>query len=98
MAAAMRFALQQGGPLGLWRPHDRDAYRVPVAPLWVTLRNPRYLIFLAVWFGLNALFGMGTIPIAGDGQVVAWQAHIGGFLAGLILFALFDPVPAEDRH
>jgi membrane associated rhomboid family serine protease len=24
---------------------------------------------------------------------VAWQAHIGGFLAGLVLFALFDPVP-----
>jgi len=24
-------------------------------------------------------------------QVVAWQAHIGGFLAGLILFSWFDP-------
>ncbi|MGA7805742.1 MAG: rhomboid family intramembrane serine protease, partial [Bradyrhizobium sp.] len=24
---------------------------------------------------------------------VAWQAHIGGFFAGLILFSLFDPVP-----
>jgi membrane associated rhomboid family serine protease len=95
MAASMRFALQQGGPLGLWRPSDRDAYRVPVASLWATLTNPRYLAFLAVWFGLNFLFGMGTIPIAGDGQVVAWQAHIGGFLAGLFLFSLFDPVPTE---
>lgn len=97
MAAAMRFALQQGGPLGLWRPSDRDAYRVPVASLWATLSNPRYLAFLAVWFGLNALFGMGTVPIAGDGQVVAWQAHIGGFLAGLFLFSLFDPV-GSDAH
>ena len=26
-------------------------------------------------------------------QSVAWQAHIGGFLAGLLLFSLFDPVP-----
>jgi membrane associated rhomboid family serine protease len=28
-----------------------------------------------------------------DGTSVAWQAHIGGFFAGLILFSLFDPVP-----
>ncbi|HYW59871.1 MAG TPA: rhomboid family intramembrane serine protease, partial [Xanthobacteraceae bacterium] len=25
---------------------------------------------------------------------VAWQAHIGGFLAGLVLFVWFDPVVA----
>jgi membrane associated rhomboid family serine protease len=24
---------------------------------------------------------------------VAWQAHIGGFIGGLIGFAAFDPVP-----
>lgn len=92
MAAAMRFALQQGGPLSLWRPADRDAYRVPAASLLATLRNPRYLAFLIVWFGLNALLGLGTLPISGSGQEVAWQAHIGGFLAGLLLFSLFDPV------
>jgi membrane associated rhomboid family serine protease len=28
---------------------------------------------------------------------VAWQAHIGGFLAGLLLFAWFDPKP-DDRQ
>jgi hypothetical protein len=26
-------------------------------------------------------------------QPIAWQAHIGGFLAGLVGFAMFDPVP-----
>jgi membrane associated rhomboid family serine protease len=95
MAAAMRFALQQGGPLTLWRPSDRDAYRVPAASLGATLRNPRYLAFLAVWFGLNALLGLGTLPLAGSGQEVAWQAHMGGFLAGLLLFAPFDPVTPQ---
>ena len=25
------------------------------------------------------------------------QAHIGGFVAGLILFALFDPVPPHSE-
>jgi len=26
-------------------------------------------------------------------QAIAWQAHIGGFLAGLLAFAAFDPIP-----
>jgi membrane associated rhomboid family serine protease len=93
MAAAMRFAFQRGGPLGLWRGDNEESYRVPAAPLSKALRDPRVLGFLLAWFGINALFGLGSMSIFGDGQVVAWQAHIGGFIAGLILFALFDPVP-----
>jgi membrane associated rhomboid family serine protease len=58
----------------------------------VTLRDPRVLAFLAVWFGLNILFGIGSVSLTEDQQSVAWQAHIGGFLAGLLLFPLFDPV------
>jgi len=96
MAAAMRFAFQNGGPLSLWRPADRDAYRVPAASLLATFRNPRFLIFLGVWFGINALFGLGSVPIVGEGQEVAWQAHIGGFIAGLVLFGAFDPVMPQQ--
>jgi membrane associated rhomboid family serine protease len=43
------------------------------------------------WVGLNALFGLGALPIVGEGQEIAWQAHIGGFVAGLLLFNAFDP-------
>ena len=93
MAAAMRFAFQRGGPLGLWRHTDEDAYRVPAIPLRRVLTDARVLVFLAVWFGINVLFGIGSLPITGSGQQVAWQAHIGGFLAGLLLFAWFDPAP-----
>jgi membrane associated rhomboid family serine protease len=92
MAASMRFVFQRGGPLGLLRPGEGNAYRVPAAPLLTTLRDPRFLIFLAVWIGLNAIFGLGSIPLTGQGQAIAWQAHIGGFAAGLFLFAAFDPV------
>jgi len=94
MAAALRFVFQQGGPLGLWRADGgAAAYRMPSSSLLATLRNPLFLIFLGVWMGLNALFGFGSIPIGGGaGQEVAWQAHIGGFLAGLLLFNVFDPV------
>ena len=30
--------------------------------------------------------------LVGENQSVAWEAHVGGFLAGLLLFSLFDPV------
>ncbi len=100
MAAAMRFVFQQGGPLGVWREgrteDGGDPYRVPAVPLSTTLRDPRFLAFVAVWIGLNALFGLGTVSIGGeDGQEIAWQAHIGGFFAGLLLFTAFDPVVPE---
>src|SRR5207253_1291655 len=52
----------------------------------------RFLAFLVVWFGLNILLGLGSLSLPGDEQEVAWQAHIGGFLAGLLLFPWFDPV------
>ena len=99
MAAALRFVFQQGAPLGLWRADgDATAYRMPASSLMATLRNPRFLIFLGVWIGLNALFGFGSIPIGeGAGQEIAWQAHIGGFIAGLLLFNAFDPVTPQPR-
>jgi membrane associated rhomboid family serine protease len=99
MAAALRFVFQRGGPLGLWRAETNDdgAYRVPAASLLTTLRDPRFLAFLGVWLGLNALFGLGSVSIGGEGQEIAWQAHIGGFLAGLLLFNAFDPVGRRDQ-
>jgi membrane associated rhomboid family serine protease len=94
MAAAMRFVFQKRGPLETWRegPRNGEAYRVPALPLMATFRDPRLLLFLAVWMGLNALFGLGAVSFGEEGQQLAWQAHIGGFLAGLVLFGAFDPV------
>lgn len=95
MAAAMRFVFQEHGPLETWRdgPGTGEAYRVPAVPLLATLRDPRFLLFLGVWMGLNALFGLGAVSFGtAPGQQIAWQAHIGGFLAGLLLFTAFDPV------
>jgi membrane associated rhomboid family serine protease len=91
MAAAMRFVFQRGGRLGFL--HDgADAARLPAQPLRATLADPRFLLFLATWVGLNALFGFGTITFGAEaGQEIAWQAHVGGFFAGLFLFKAFDP-------
>jgi membrane associated rhomboid family serine protease len=96
MAAAIRFVFQRGGPLHLWGRSDFEAYRVPAASLVDSLRDARVLAFLAVWFGLNLLSGMGTVQMPGVDQTIAWQAHIGGFAAGLFLFKYFDPVSNPD--
>lgn len=92
MAAASRFVFEIGGPLGVMRQTDDEAYRVPAVSLLQSLANPQVLAFLAVWFGVNLLFGIWSEPIAGAGSTIAWQAHIGGFLFGLLLFPLFDPI------
>jgi membrane associated rhomboid family serine protease len=92
MAASVRFAFQRGGPLDALRSPDAGSYRVPAVPLLAALRDRRIAVFLGAWFALNLLFGVGTLAVPGMDQAVAWQAHIGGFLAGLLLFPLFDPV------
>jgi membrane associated rhomboid family serine protease len=95
MAAAIRFAFVHGSFLSFSRGDaDADAAaRVPALSLLRSFRNPRVLGFLGVWFGINIIFGIGSIGIGTEGMDVAWQAHIGGFFAGLLLFSLFDPVP-----
>lgn len=92
MAAAIRFAFARGGPIESWRRPDPQSYFIPAAPLLVAMRNPTVLIFLVTWFGLNLVFGIGSTIAPGTQQEIAWQAHVGGFLAGLVLFPLFDPV------
>ena len=45
----------------------------------------------AIWIGLNVFFGIfGGTPGAG-GEQVAWVAHIGGFVYGLVAIRLFMP-------
>jgi membrane associated rhomboid family serine protease len=97
MAAAMRFAFVKGSFLSFSRGDADAAAKVPALSLWRALRNGRVLAFLAIWFGVNIIFGIGSLAVGmEEGQSVAWQAHIGGFFAGLILFALFDPVPRSE--
>lgn len=97
MAAATRFVFDMGGPLGAMRRTDDLAYRRPASSLSATLSNPRVAMFMLVWFGINLLFGLVSLPIAGEGGSIAWEAHIGGFVAGFALFSLFDPVPRRRR-
>ncbi len=94
MAGAARFVFASGGPM--WRPAGTAAYRLPAPPLTEVLRDRRVLVFLGAWFGLNLIFGISAISQALASSAIAWDAHIGGFLAGLLLFPLFDPVRRQS--
>jgi len=97
MGAAIRFAFQPGEPPALWR--DPEAvYGIPAAPLAQGLRDRRVIAFLLVWAGANFLFGwLGSVGVGGIQQAIAWEAHVGGFMFGLLAFAAFDPIPIANR-
>jgi membrane associated rhomboid family serine protease len=97
MAASARFAFQRGGPLDLLRAGDA-AYRLPAVPLMALVRDMRIVAFIGAWLGVNMLVGLGGLAMPGVEEAVAWQAHIGGFLAGLLLFDLFDRVDAPQHE
>jgi membrane associated rhomboid family serine protease len=56
---------------------------------------PAY-IFIGYWIGLNALQAFLNIGVSGGG--VAFFAHIGGFLTGLVLAILLRPREHPDPH
>jgi membrane associated rhomboid family serine protease len=90
MGGASRFAFARGGPLR--GGGDLEAYRRPAQPLVALLQDSRVVMFVAVWFGVNLVFGlMGSNSGLASGAI-AWEAHVGGFIAGLLLFPLFDPI------
>jgi membrane associated rhomboid family serine protease len=46
------------------------------------------LVVIGLWFVLQLFSGIGTLANAAQGGV-AYMAHIGGFVAGLVLTFLF---------
>src|SRR5258708_23546085 len=51
---------------------------VPIAPIPA-------VVFLVLWFLLQAANGVGSLMAGGGAGGVAWWAHVGGFIAGIVL-------------
>jgi membrane associated rhomboid family serine protease len=58
----------------------------PLAPLF----SRQVMLFSAVFLVLNLLSGLFGFFLVGPGQSIAWQDHLGGYLAGLLLASLFE--------
>ena len=55
------------------------------------------IAYLAFWFLLQVFSGVASLGRAEMAGGVAWWAHIGGFLAGIVGVALFAPPPRPPR-
>ena len=90
MGAAVRFVFAPPRPLP-----DAVAGAGHLAPrrsLLALATDRRAGAFLLVWFASNLVTGIGAVPLGLSEAPIAWQAHIGGFLLGLLAFPLFDPL------
>lgn len=84
MGAAMRFMFSRSRGLRF----DENS---PAMSLRQCFSHRQFLVFFIIWLGVNYLFGAGFLFITEEGSGIAWQAHIGGFLAGLLVFSVLDP-------
>ncbi len=84
MGASVRFmfnSLATGG---------RDGSTVaPRMSLAEVFRDQRARLMIGSWVAINLLFGLFLDRMFSAGGI-AWEAHLGGFAAGLFLFAWFD--------
>jgi len=70
-------------------PHSRILTLIPIFLFFQFVEIPAF-IFLGYWL-LIQLFSASITPKGVGG--IAWWAHIGGFLAGLIFVKIFDIIP-----
>lgn len=74
MGAAARFGFRTS------RLGGKPAFSGPLLPIWDVFRSRTVVTFLLVWMVANIATGVfGMVP--GVDQI-AWEAHIGGFVAG----------------
>lgn len=100
--AASRFVFE---PPQLVRVHTNEqdvgegtVIRVPAAcnslsQFWT---NRRARGFALSWMVINLVFAVVPFGFGGESLAIAWEAHIGGFIAGFLLMPLFDPVPRVE--
>jgi membrane associated rhomboid family serine protease len=58
----------------------------PLAPLL----SRQLLMFTAVWTAINLMTAFTGFGMGGESGLIAWQAHLGGYAAGLLLSGPFD--------
>jgi membrane associated rhomboid family serine protease len=88
MGAAVRFMFLPT-PQRWMRPGGDASDLPPAMTLGELARDSRARMMIGSWLVLNLVFGLllGHVLSAGG---IAWEAHLGGFFAGLLAFPWFD--------
>ncbi|MVA99066.1 rhomboid family intramembrane serine protease [Nitratireductor sp. CAU 1489] len=88
MGAAARFGFQIDRSMP-----GRARFAGSVLPIRAVLRQRAVVTFLGVWMIINLATGLLSGG-PGSSAVIAWEAHIGGFLVGFFAVRSFDRLPA----
>jgi membrane associated rhomboid family serine protease len=68
-------------------------------PTWhpvLPLTSPQVLVFSLIWVVINVASGLtGFAGVGSELRLIAWQAHLGGYAAGLLLTDLFERLRRE---
>ncbi|MER8675442.1 rhomboid family intramembrane serine protease [Mesorhizobium sp. M0615] len=83
MGAAARFGFRTD------RSSGRAAFAGPVLPIAIVLRMRGVVNFLGAWMVINLATGLYGLGLGEPGQI-AWEAHIGGLVAGFFGLRWFD--------
>jgi membrane associated rhomboid family serine protease len=76
-------------------PSSRILTLVPLFIIWFTAQIPA-LVFIGLWFVVQFLSGINSVGAASMGGV-AWWAHVGGFLLGVLIAQLYRARPRPRR-
>jgi len=82
MAAGIRLLPTERPP---WAANGPPA-EAAMLPLW----SRQIILFTLIWVVLNVVAGFTGFGMAGEVGLIAWQAHLGGYAAGLLLSGPFD--------
>jgi membrane associated rhomboid family serine protease len=96
MGAAFRFVFRGLAERGAWA-FVASAPHIPLTTLGAALRDRRIVIAVAVWTIVNIVLALGALNGLTEAAGIAWEAHLGGFFTGFLLFGLFDrAAPVDD--
>ena len=93
MAGAMPIIYASG-----FRRQMNDLSGIEILGLAALLRNRNAIAFTLVFFALQIFTGVGQATTGTAflvESVIAWEAHLGGFIAGLLAFYLLDRKPVS---
>ena len=88
------------GVTGAYFLHFPFARIVTLVPLFIVARYVRVpaVLFLLLWFVMQLAYGSATLGMDGTNVGgVAWWAHVGGFLAGMLVGAALAPPARRAR-
>lgn len=99
MAGVLRLVYSTSG--GFSQAMSKDFSYLALVPLKQLLAQKRAQIFIIVWILFNFLSAYVFEGMMEVGGRISWEAHIGGFVAGLLAYSLFDsrsPQPPANEE